>query len=116
MLDIKLYEEFRQIHTMDWSVIDLPINIKKADFMETLQSAKFIDLGDRIVAVNQVRSIQKHKLTDEVDLAIARLEEPAKSEARSRKKMRQLEWMRMNIEIFNNYLHDYNERHANNTR
>jgi 2-C-methyl-D-erythritol 4-phosphate cytidylyltransferase len=59
--------------------------------MQQISTSKFLDLGDEIIAVHQIKKFNKHKLTDEVDLTISRLEEPKKSEARAWKKQRQME-------------------------
>lgn len=101
---LKLHQKFRQIYTRSWDVYDMPPSVTKQQITELVATSRFLDVGDELIPIDQIKSIKYNTISDGVDLMIANLPETERSQARFFVTQRKKEWQKVSTEILQNYL------------
>lgn len=103
---LKLYQKFRQIHTRSGDIYDMPPHVTKEQIAELVATSRLIDVWDELLPVDQIKSIKLSTIADWVDLTIANMSEPLKSQARHFVTQRRKEWLTVNGSVLENFILD----------
>lgn len=104
---LKLHQKFWQIYTRSWDIYDMPPTVTKEQITELLQTSRFIDVGDELIPVDQVKSVRLNHTANPVDLMLANMQEPMKTQARHFVSQRRKDGGKITTEILQNYIDEY---------
>lgn len=103
---LKLHQKFWQIYTRSGDIYDMPPSVTKADITNLVATSRFLDVGDELIPIDQIKSIRLNTISDAVDLMIANMEKPERMLARHFVNQREKEGQEVNVKILQNYLEE----------
>lgn len=105
---LKLHQKFWQIYTRSWDIYDMPPSVTKEQITQLVATSRFLDVGDELIPIDQIKSIKLNHISDAVDLMIANLPQTERYQARHFVTQRKKEWLKVSTEILQNYLSKLN--------